>query len=104
VQLLDAVRERQARTLVLDWPAGSGVAAQQQLATLLRQYAGGQCGVALRYSNDQAAGTLLLGPEWRVRPAAELLEGLETLCGPGRVRLSYAPPVEAAPATRAAAV
>jgi DNA polymerase III subunit alpha len=104
VQLLDAVRERQARTLVLEWPTGAGMAAQQQLASLLRQFSDGQCSVALRYQNEQAAGTLLLGPDWRVRPAAELLEGLDSLCGPGRVRLSYAPPVEALPATRAAAV
>jgi DNA polymerase III subunit alpha len=104
VQLLDAVRERQARTLVLDWPTGAGAAAQQQLAALLRQFPDGQCAVALRYSNEQAAGTLLLGPAWQVRPAPELLEGLESLCGPGRVRLSYAPPVEAVPASRAAAV
>jgi DNA polymerase-3 subunit alpha len=107
VQLLDEVRERQARTLVLDWPAGESgaeAARQARLAALLKRWAGGQCTVALRYRNSAAAGTLLLGPDWCVRPALELLENLESLCGAGSVRLSYALPAESAPATRAAAV
>ncbi len=99
VQSLDAVRERQARTLVLDWPADVAATGQTRLATLLRQWgSGGQCSVALRYQSAQAAGTLLLGAEWRVRPTVELLDELERLCGVGSVRLSYVPPADSAAA------
>jgi DNA polymerase-3 subunit alpha len=101
VQLLDAVRERQARTLVLDWPAGADAAAQARLALLLGAWRGGHCAVALRYSAAEASGTLLLGAEWKVRPALQLLEDLESLCGAGSVRLSYAPPVDSTSAASA---
>jgi DNA polymerase-3 subunit alpha len=99
VQSLDAVRERQARTLVLDWPTAADAALQARLATLLQRWrSGGQCTVALRCQTALAAGTLLLGAEWRVRPAVELLDQLESLCGVGSVRLSYAAPVDGAAA------
>jgi DNA polymerase-3 subunit alpha len=99
VQSLDAVRERQARTLVLDWPGGADAARQARLAVLLKQWrTGGQCAVALRYQTSAAAGTLLLGAEWRVRPVVELLDQLEVLCGVGSVRISYAAPIDSATA------
>jgi hypothetical protein len=101
VQSLDAVRERQARTLVLDWPAGADSRQEARLAELLTTWRGGQCGVALRCETHAASGTLLLGPEWKVRPTLQLLEDLERLCGPARVRLSYAPPVGASSAVSA---
>jgi DNA polymerase-3 subunit alpha len=94
LQSLDAVRERQARTLVLDWPRSADAASQARLAQALAAWRGGQCAVALRYSTGDASGTLLLGAEWKVRPTLQLLEDLESLCGAGSVRLSYAPPVE----------
>jgi hypothetical protein len=95
VQSLDAVRERQARTLVLDWPSGADAASQARLAMLLKKWgSGGQCSVALRYQTNETAGTLLFGADWRVRPTVELLDELERLCGVGSVRLSYVPPAD----------
>ena len=46
----------------------------------------------------------VFGGDWAQRPVPELLEALQLLCGTGAVRLSYAAPVESAPATRVAAV
>jgi DNA polymerase-3 subunit alpha len=94
VQSLDAVRERQARHLILTWPAraagGDDTRLVTRLKTLLAAWRGGRCGVAVRYEAASAAGTLLFSEDWRVRPCRELLEGLETLFGPQGVRLSYA--------------
>jgi len=101
MQLLDAVRERQARTLVLDWPEQAGEALQAQLAALLSEWRGGACAVALRCSGAGVAGTLLLGPEWKLRPVPQLIDALEALCGAGSVRLSYAPPLGPASAASA---
>ncbi|MDX1656397.1 MAG: hypothetical protein R3310_14405 [Candidatus Competibacteraceae bacterium] len=41
----------------------------------------GRCRVLIDYRNDRARAELLLGEDWRVRPAPELLERLEELAG-----------------------
>ena len=94
VQSLDAVRERQARNLILSWPARAqgreALQLSQRLKALLTSWRGGKCGVAVRYESAGASAMLLFAEQWRVRPSRELLEGLETLFGPQGVRLSYA--------------
>jgi DNA polymerase-3 subunit alpha len=87
---LPAVRERLARSLLLTWPADADGQLLERLEGLLRERRGGQCTVMLRYRGAEAAGTLSCGEEWKVSPAAELLEQLEGLLGPGSVQLRYA--------------
>jgi DNA polymerase-3 subunit alpha len=94
VSALEAVRERLARSLLVRWPralaalptASSSLA---RLHELLAPYRGGQCAVLLRYRCQAASGVLSFGAEWKVRPAAALLERLEELLGPGSVQLRY---------------
>jgi hypothetical protein len=43
----------------------------------------------LRYRCPVASGTLLFGPEWKVKPTRELLEQLEGLLGADSVQLRY---------------
>jgi DNA polymerase-3 subunit alpha len=61
-----------------------------EFAELLGPWRGGQCGVVVRYAGPQAAGNLLLGEDWKVRPSATLIERLEAAFG--AVRLIYGPP------------
>jgi len=95
VQALDAVRERLARRLVLDWPRGAdderllGV-----LGEVLKSARGGECAVSVRYATAQAYASLALGPEWNVRATAELLEQLQRRLG--SVRVLYGPPGDGA--------
>ncbi|HEY3731243.1 MAG TPA: DNA polymerase III subunit alpha [Steroidobacteraceae bacterium] len=90
MQSLDAVRERLACQLVLDWPAATAADARlAQLEALLREARGGHCGVLLRCHTGTADGALSFGEEWKVRPSRELLERLEHLFGAGSARLSY---------------
>ena len=91
VQALDAVRERLARRLVLDWPRDSddgrllGVLGEQ-----LKAARGGDCAVTVRYANAQAYASFSLGADWNVRATAELLDQLQRSIG--NVRVIYGPP------------
>jgi hypothetical protein len=69
-----------------------------RLQELLSQYRGGQCAVLLRYRCPAAAGVLSFGAEWKVRPAAALLEQLEELLGAGSLQLRYTIPSAASEA------
>ncbi|HEY1726671.1 MAG TPA: DNA polymerase III subunit alpha [Steroidobacteraceae bacterium] len=90
MQSLDAVRERLACQLLIDWPDARGADARlAQLEVLLRQARGGKCSVLLRCHTDRADGVLSLGDEWKVRPSRELLEQLEHEFGAGNARLNY---------------
>jgi DNA polymerase-3 subunit alpha len=89
ITALEAVRERLARTLLLCWPAAPGPGLLERLQALLVAHRGGQCAVMLRYRCPGASGTLLFGPEWKVRPARDLLEQLEGLLGTDTVQLRY---------------
>ena len=89
ITALEAVRERLARTLLLCWPPAPGPGLLERLQALLVAYRGGQCSVMLRYRCPGASGTLLFGPEWKVRPARDLLEQLEGLLGTDTVQLRY---------------
>ena len=71
--------------------AGSDERFMQRLEETLRPRRGGQCGVAVQYTGDQARGTLALGDEWSVKPTRELLDELGRLVGRDGVRLVYGP-------------
>jgi len=91
IQALAAVRERSARRILVEWPAQ---ARQEELlgalGELLSKSLGGECQVAVRVTNDDAQGIILLGDEWKVRASAELIEQLERRFGV--VRVAYGPP------------
>ena len=89
---VDTVREREARRIVLRWPAnGHGERLVGELEEVLRPYCQGQCGIALQFSTDDARAAISLGEAWRVRPTRELLERLAQLVGRDSVRVFYGP-------------
>ena len=89
---LNAVREQQARRLVLSLPQKSDRNAMlTRLAEVLTPWRNGPCQVTVQYRTAQASGALDLGPEWNVRPGRELLEHLEELVGREGMRVLYGP-------------
>ena len=89
---LNAVREQQARRLVLNLPQKSDRNAMlTRLAEVLAPWRNGPCQVTVQYRTAQASGALDLGPEWNVRPGRELLEHLEELVGREGMRVLYGP-------------
>ncbi|HEV2701083.1 MAG TPA: DNA polymerase III subunit alpha [Steroidobacteraceae bacterium] len=89
---LNAVREQQARRLVLKLPQRTDRNAMlTRLAEVLTPWRNGPCQVTVEYWTAQAGGALDLGPEWNVRPGRELLEHLEELVGREGMRVLYGP-------------
>ena len=97
---LRKVREQQARLIVLNWPRErpETPALQARLGELLAPFRPGQCHIRVEYAGAAVRGGLILGPEWTVRAASELLEGLETLLGRGAVKTLCASPAATAAA------
>jgi DNA polymerase III subunit alpha len=94
VSMLSAVREQRARRLILRWPRDQAVDPPRfaaRLKELLATATGGDCDVLIRYETGAATCVLGLDRAWAVRPTAQLMEGLETLLGPGALRLQYDP-------------
>ncbi|MFZ1869121.1 MAG: DNA polymerase III subunit alpha [Steroidobacteraceae bacterium] len=85
--------EEQARRIALTWPHDrpDTPLLQARLAALLAAFRPGPCAVTIEFSAAAARGVLKLGPEWAVRAASELREGLEELLGHGSVDVKYAP-------------
>ncbi|HTV77695.1 MAG TPA: DNA polymerase III subunit alpha, partial [Steroidobacteraceae bacterium] len=89
---LNAVREQQARRLVLKLPQRPDRnALLTRLAEVLTPWRNGPCQVTVQYRTPEASGALDLGPEWNVRPGRELLEHLEELVGREGMRVLYGP-------------
>ena len=92
---LDRAREQQAQRIVLLWPAAPGAdhgLLLQRLAEALAPHRPGPCAIGVRYTGAQAAVSLELGDEWRVRASPALLEALEQLVGAEGLRVVYGPP------------
>jgi DNA polymerase-3 subunit alpha len=90
---LAKVREQQARRIVLKWPQRAATGALQgRLAELLERYRPGPCALAVEYAGEGARGMVAFGEQWRVQPAAELIEALERLFGAAAVRVLYSAP------------
>jgi DNA polymerase-3 subunit alpha len=95
---LDQAREQYARHLVIRWPRDTqqgGTRLVNVLEQTLRPYCRGRCSVAVRYTGSSASAAIVLGEQWTVRPARELLERLGQIVGRDGVELVYAPRVEA---------
>ncbi len=100
IQSLAAVRERAARRILVEWPsAGDERELLAVLGELLSGSLGGECSVAVRITNSEAQGIVLLGDEWKVRASGALIEQLERRFGV--VRVAYGPPGSASSAVSA---
>lgn len=60
-----------------------------QLKTSLTPFRGGKCSVCVTYLSDNAKARLMLGREWQLNIAGELLETLKQLCGAEAVEIAY---------------
>jgi DNA polymerase-3 subunit alpha len=92
---LDALREHQAKRLVLRWPDATRQPSVQFLQRLQAALGGsrpGSCEVLVRYRGEQARCTLALGTEWAVRPTPALMDELESLVGRDGLQLIYDAP------------
>jgi DNA polymerase-3 subunit alpha len=92
ITLLDSLREKQARRLVLRWPDAARDAAGSfltRLQSVLRASGPGPCEVLVRYRGDQARCTLALGADWAIRPTPTLIDELESLVGRDGLQLLY---------------
>jgi DNA polymerase-3 subunit alpha len=95
---VDQAREQYARRLVIRWPRetqNGGARFVNVLEQTLKPFCRGRCSVAVRYTGSSATAAILLGEQWTVRPARELLERLGQIVGRDGVELVYAPRVEA---------
>jgi DNA polymerase-3 subunit alpha len=94
ITLLDSLREKQARRLVLRWPEPSRVesgAFLRRLQDVLGASRPGPCEVLVRYRGEQARCTLALGADWAIRPTPALMDELESLVGREGLQLLYDP-------------
>jgi DNA polymerase-3 subunit alpha len=92
ITLLDSLREKQARRLVLRWPDAARDASGAflgRLQSVLRASGPGPCEVLVRYHGDQARCTLALGADWAIRPTPRLIDELESLVGRDGLQLLY---------------
>jgi DNA polymerase-3 subunit alpha len=92
ISALDAVREREARRLVLRVARDAAPGWCEQLAAALTPWRGGTVPVTIEYAGTQACGALTLGAEWTVRASGELLEQLDGLLGRDAVQVFYGAP------------
>ena len=105
IVLLDSLREKQARRLVLSLPQLETDGAPgflTRLQTALGTARPGPCEVLVRYCSPAARCTLALGSEWAIRPTPAVMEELETLVGREGLQLLYELPTglhTAAPGT-----
>jgi len=94
ITLLDSLREKQARRLVLRWPDPApteSTAFLQRLQDVLGASRPGPCEVLVRYRGEQARCTLALGADWAIRPTPTLMNELETRVGRDGLQLLYEP-------------
>ena len=84
---LQSLRARYAARLRLEM---NGQADARRLMELLAPYrADGACPVFVHYQADAAMCDVALGDAWRVRPDAQLIEGLGSWLAPENVQVVY---------------
>lgn len=60
-----------------------------ELSEKLTPYKGGSCPVGIQYSQDDASAKIVLGKEWAVKPADELIDEMRDWLGEDTVALRY---------------
>ncbi len=89
---IEQAREQNARRIVVELPGGANADAMVgSLADILAPFRGGACSIAIRYRGSGASGVLILGDQWLVKPAAELIARLQDFAGRESVRVLYGP-------------
>ncbi len=92
VSSLDRLIEQRASGMVLRIrPNGQGSRLIQSLHDVLLPHREGRCEVTVQYANEDAAGRIELGANWKVRPSRELRDKLSELLGSKSVRMLYNP-------------
>jgi DNA polymerase-3 subunit alpha len=93
---IEQAREEFARNLVIQWHGSNhGTTEKGDAETIdyLRQamepFRGGRCQVCVEYLSGQTKTRVMLGNQWKVRPADELLNRLRQKLGAERVWLTY---------------
>ncbi|MDX1694358.1 MAG: DNA polymerase III subunit alpha [Ketobacteraceae bacterium] len=61
----------------------------QAFEKLVSQFCDGDCRMRIDYQRSGAQARFYLNEQWKVRPAPELIEGLETLCGEKSISVQY---------------
>ncbi|MCG8669305.1 MAG: DNA polymerase III subunit alpha [Pseudomonadales bacterium] len=61
----------------------------ESFESLLAQYRDGECRMRVDYQREGAKARFYFNEEWKVRPAPELIEGLENLCGEKSITVQY---------------
>lgn len=90
VRDIDRVIEQRASRLVIHWLARqSDDLSPTELRALLEPYRPGRCDVALYYTSDDAAASVVLGEDWSVRPSGDLRDKLAETLGVNAFRFSY---------------
>ncbi|HXC59923.1 MAG TPA: DNA polymerase III subunit alpha, partial [Steroidobacteraceae bacterium] len=95
ITLLDSLREKQARRLVLRWPERERCESPQFISRLQTALAGsrpGPCEVLVRYRGEAARCLLALGADWSIRPTPQLMDELESLVGRDGLQVVYDAP------------
>ena len=94
---LQALRERDARRLVIRWPEdinGHGPKLVKQLEEAMRPHRAGRCAVSVQYSGESGSARVDLGEAWSVKPVQALLEKVGQIVGRDGWKLVYAPRLE----------
>ena len=56
---------------------------------LITPYLGGTCPVLIEYKNELASGIIKCSDHWMVKPAANLILGLQSILGDSAVKIHY---------------
>ncbi|MCG8314241.1 MAG: DNA polymerase III subunit alpha [Pseudomonadales bacterium] len=61
----------------------------QHFESLINEYKDGDCRMRVDYVRNGAKGRFYFNEQWKIRPAPELIEGLEALCGEKSISVQY---------------
>ena len=61
----------------------------QHFESLINEYKDGDCRMRVDYERNGAKGRFYFNEQWKIRPAPELIEGLEALCGEKSISVQY---------------
>jgi len=86
---IDGARERYAKKLQLKLKEQSGAEQLAKLRSTIEPYCEGITPIHIEYQNRGATAQLILGDEWYIRPAEQLIQRLRHILGDENVQLDY---------------